>query len=77
MTPTSKPQLLKPQPDEFEVSEISIIHKPTEYTFVPYPGKPSTGVIHKALPDGRKYDPRAVAAMSAKKWAAFVLRGAK
>lgn len=82
MAPSLNRKLVKPCRDEFGVSEIGIVHKPTEYTFVPHPGKPSTGVIRRgmlgrALPDGREYDVDAVAAMSGKIWAAFLLKGEK
>ena len=42
-----------PRPEEFEISDTGIVHKPTEASFVPFPGRPTSGTWH----DGRLHTP--------------------
>ena len=51
-----------PDPGEFEITDTGIVHKPTEATFVPFPGRPTAGTWHDGTlntPDG-EYDPEEV-----------------
>jgi hypothetical protein len=44
-----------PTREEFEISDTGIVHKPTEASFVPFPGRPTVGTWH----DGRLHTPDA------------------
>ena len=39
----------KPNKDEFVISDEGIMHRPTEYSFVPFPGNPTHGSIREGM----------------------------
>jgi hypothetical protein len=66
----------KPTPEEFEITDNGIVHKPTEASFVPFPGRPTAGTWH----DGRlttpevEYDADEVKAMMRKVFADHLIK---
>ena len=65
----------KPLPEEFEISDTGILHKPTEASFVPFPGRPTAGTWH----DGRlnttpEYDAEEVKDMMRKIFADHLIK---
>ena len=70
---------VKPQREEFKISDEGITHTPTEYSFAPHPLSPTSGSVRKgrlsgALPDGRHYDPEEVKTMARKLWAEHLMK---
>ena len=67
---------LKPTRSEFDISDDRITHKPTEYTFVPYPGNPTAGSINKGKLRGDEADYRLhdVADLCRRLWADHLKR---
>lgn len=56
----------KPTREEFEITDTGIQHRPTEASFVPFPGKPTQGTWREGNPildNGDEYDMEAVKAM--------------
>ena len=69
----------KPNKDEFVISDEGIMHRPTEYSFVPFPGNPThgsirEGMIGKVLADGRRYSPKDVENLCRRLWAQHLTR---
>ena len=65
----------RPKPDEFDISDQGITHKPTGYAFAPYPGNPTAvverkGQLGKILPTGEDYRPEDVKEMAESLWIA-------
>ena len=61
-------------PDQFEISDQGITHKPMGCTFTPYPGQPQSGNMRlgqlgNKLPSGDDYRPDEVQAMMKDPWA--------
>lgn len=61
-------------PDQFEISDAGIEHKPTGYKFTPHPGNPLSGNAWQAqlgnkLASGDDYRPDEVKAMMQDLWA--------
>jgi hypothetical protein len=70
---------IKPQREEFQISENGITHTPTEYSFAPHPGSPTSGSIRQGrlgngMPDGRYYNSEEVKAMARKLWAEYLMK---
>lgn len=63
--------------EQFEIDNDGITHKPTGYSFRPYPGSPFDGTVHKGqignrLPSGEDYRPDEVEEMARRLWAEYV-----
>jgi hypothetical protein len=63
----------KPTPDEFDVSDEGVAHRPTEYSFRPFPGDPThgsvrMGLLDKEVPEDERYDPEEVKRMARRLW---------
>jgi hypothetical protein len=63
--------------EQFEISEGGIRHKPTGYSFTPYPGTPFDGTVNRGqlgnkLPSGEDFRPQEVEQMARRLWAAHV-----
>lgn len=59
--------------EQFEVSDEGITHKPTGYSFTPYPGDPNSGTVNKGrlgdkLETGEDYRPQEVEEMARRLW---------
>ena len=64
----------KPVPEEFEINDDGVTHRPTEYSFRPFPGHPThgsvrMGLLDKELPEEEKYEPEEVKRMARRLWA--------
>ena len=63
----------KPTPDEFDVSDEGVVHRPTEYSFRPIPGDPTRGsvrmgMLDKEVPEDERYDAEEVKRMARRLW---------
>lgn len=61
------------KPDQFEITDKGITHKPTGCTFTPYPGQPMSGNMRMGqlgnkLSSGEDYRPEEVKAMMQSLW---------
>jgi hypothetical protein len=61
------------RPDQFEITDEGITHKPTGCTFTPHPGQPMSGNMRMGqlgnkLPSGEDYRPEDVKAMMQQLW---------
>ena len=66
----------KPKPDEFHVSPEGVTHRPTEATFTPHPGVPTSGYWRDGAlgrEHGMSYDADAVKTMMRHLWAEHLL----
>ena len=68
------------KPDQFEISNEGITHKPTGARFRHYPGQPSSGNLQmgqlgEPLPGGENYSPDEVTNMMKKLWGKHVVQG--
>ena len=66
----------KPSHDEFEVSHQGVTHRPTEATFTPHPGVPTSGFWRDGdlgRERGADYDPDEVKTMMRHLWAEHLL----
>lgn len=66
-------------PDQFEITDKGITHKPTGCTFTPHPGQPLSGNMRlgqlgNKLPSGEDYRPHEVKAMMNELWAEHCAR---
>jgi hypothetical protein len=66
-------------PEQFEISDKGITHKPTGYSFTPHPGNPASGNarighLGDKLESGEDYRPSEVEAMAKQLWAEYVKR---
>jgi len=64
----------KPTSEEFDLSDEGVTHRPTEYSFRPFPGNPSRGTVRlgmldKEMPADQRYDPEEVKRMARRLWA--------
>ena len=64
------------RPEQFQVNDQGITHKPTGYNFTPHPGNPTSGVVNKGqlgdvLPSGEDYRPHEVEEMARQLWHAY------
>jgi len=69
----------RPNPDEFEILENGIRHKPTGYTATCHAGsrlfaQEDDGRLGEKLPDGKDYGPHEVREMARQLWAEHVAR---
>ena len=76
MTRTAE-NLTKPSPEEFELSDAGLRHKPTDSTFIPYPGNPTVGSWRDGTQDNFKkaqkvYSFEEVRQMGNKLWGKFL-----
>jgi hypothetical protein len=60
-------------PEQFEISDKGITHKPTGCTFIPHPGQPLSGTMNDGqlgnkLVSGEDYRPSEVKAMMKELW---------
>lgn len=60
-------------PDQFEITDKGITHKPTGCTFTPHPGQPMSGnmlmgQLGNKLPSGEDYRPEDVKVMMQQLW---------
>jgi hypothetical protein len=67
------------KPDQFEITEKGITHKPTGCTFTPYPGNPTLGNVldgqlGSKLQSGEDYRPEDVKTMMRQLWAKHLNR---
>ena len=67
--------------NQFEIGDGGIRHKPTGYSFTPYPGTPFDGTVNRGqlgnkLPSGEDYRPQEVEEMTRRLWAAHVAQRA-
>jgi hypothetical protein len=65
--------------EQFEISDSGIRHKPTGYSFTPYPDDPFDGTVNRGqlgnkLPNGEDYRPQEVEELARRLWAAHVAR---
>jgi hypothetical protein len=72
-------RMRKPLPKEFEINDHGITHRPTEYSFHPFPGHPTQGsvrmgLLNKGLRADKRYDREAVRRMARKLWADYLAR---
>ena len=63
--------------EQFEITDQGITHKPTGYSFTPYPGLPGSGNLNKGqlgnvLPSGEDYRPDDVEEMARRLWVEYV-----
>jgi hypothetical protein len=61
-------------PDQFEITNLGITHKPTGCTFTPHPGQPLSGNMRlgqlgNKLASGEDYRPEEVKAIMRELWA--------
>ena len=65
--------------EQFEISDKGIRHKPTGYSFTPYPGDPTSGTVNEAmlgsvLPNGEHYRPDDVEEMARRLWLQHLIK---
>ena len=68
----------KPKPDEFEISDESMRHVPTQALFVPMPGNPAVGTWsdgHAKPKNGMSYDLKEVQELGRRLWAKYLAKG--
>jgi hypothetical protein len=63
--------------EQFEINNAGITHRPTDYSFKPYPGTPFDGTVNRGqlgnkLPSGEDYRPQEVEEMARRLWAEHV-----
>jgi hypothetical protein len=61
------------KPDQFEITDKDIKHRPTGCTFTAHPGQPTSGTMRvgqlgNRLPSGEDYRPEDVKAMMQQLW---------
>jgi hypothetical protein len=68
------------RPEQFEITNEGITHKPTGYRFTAYPGQPLSGNLNEGqlgnvLPSGEDYRPHEVKEMARQLWTEYVHKG--
>jgi hypothetical protein len=68
--------------EQFDISDEGVTHKPTGYSFTPYPGDPTSGTVNKGrlgdkLKSGEDYRPHEVEEMARRLWLEYCARKKK
>jgi hypothetical protein len=69
--------MMKPKPDEFEISERGLVHKPSGQSLVCPPGDPTKAFVERGHEPDAQYDVEEVKAMALRLWAKHIAKNAQ